>query len=103
MLPRRKRTAAGASLFKAKGANSKLSPVRSIRVGNNKRLVIEPPFVALAYTSIAGTCPSSCEFKENGCSIPEGATKKMAKRLDVAARGFTADQISAELAKKIDR
>lgn len=94
----------GAVLFVQKSADRKLSPVELV-ANTTKRLRPMPraPFCSSTYVSIAATCPESCEFKGSGCYVTEGFTGRAARRLDAAALGLSADDVTALEAEAIHR
>jgi len=49
-----------------------------------KRPKPHPPYCCSTYVSIKGTCPDSCEFKDNGCYIQTGITAPNMRKLDAA-------------------
>ena len=72
-------------------------------VGRNLRpKARRSPFVSTTDVSIAATCRDACPFKGGGCFAEAGFTRFMARRLDAAAEGLTADQVIAEEAQLID-
>jgi hypothetical protein len=101
----RKSSYSGGARFVPKGFNGKLAPVEQ-RLGpnGNKRLIAQPPFVALTDVSIAATCSDQCAFKGAGCYQQTGYfTWKRAVALDTAANGRTADEVVAAEVSLIDR
>lgn len=85
-------------------ANPKLAPQRAVVVPSNGRTRFEPtgPYVASTYVSIAATCPDSCAFKGNGCYASAGASHLTMRRLNDAARGWPALEVTLAEARAID-
>lgn len=85
-------------------SNRKLAPQRQLKFANGwRRNEAIGPYVSSTYVSIAKTCPSSCEFKDNGCYVQAGPTKLAAEALDAAAEGWTALEVIRAEADAIDR
>ncbi len=68
-------------------ANSKLAPValqpyKSATYNGKGRPIPRMPFVTATRASIAGTCRSSCMFKEKGCYERAGFTSRVSTELD---------------------
>ena len=81
--------------IRAASANRKLAPVRSETARSGRtRFVPIGPFVASTFASIRGTCPDSCPFLDGGCFVQAGASHLTMGRLDRAARGMTALQVT---------
>ena len=97
---------ADAVLFIQKSADRKLSPVELVpapTTTRGKRPMPRAPFCSSTYVSIAATCPESCEFKGKGCYVTEGFTGATSRRLDAAALGLSADDVTALEAEAIHR
>lgn len=85
-------------------ANRKLAPQRAVMTSTDRRR-LEPvgPYCASTYVSIAATCPSSCPFKSGGCFAAASSGHLTMRRLDVAADGMTALEVTQVEADTIDR
>lgn len=93
-----------AALFRRESADRKLSPVELVSNTTDRlRPVPLAPFCSSTYVSIAKTCPSSCTFKSDGCYVTEGFTGVAAKRLDLAARNLSGDEVIRQEAALISR
>jgi hypothetical protein len=95
-------SAAGTARFVPASYNRKLAPVERLPTGSRLRPKPRAPFVSTTDVSIAATCSNACPFKGGGCFAEAGFTRFMARKLDAAAEGLTADQVIAEEARLID-
>lgn len=75
----------------------KLAPVgREIYEGpGNRKLRPYPagPVVCATYVSIAATCPDSCAWKDGGCYVQAGFTRRANLLLDERALGLDPDEV----------
>lgn len=85
-------------------ANRKLAPQREVLLDNG-RTRFEPvgPYVSSTYVSIAATCPDSCAFKGAGCFASAGASHLTMRRLNEAAKGWPALEVTLAEARAIDK
>lgn len=91
--------------FKHVSSNRKLSQVKHLRVAGQEKPRIVPPAtgrVSSLYLPVNPTCPAGCPFKNNGCYAQAGNVR-LARRLDEAAAGMSAEQVVRRGADAIDR
>lgn len=101
--PRKYRMNSPVSLQRAT-ANRKLAPQRAVMTSTDRRR-LEPvgPYCASTYVSIAATCPASCPFKSGGCFAAASSGHLTMRRLDAAAVGMSALEVTQVEAETIDR
>lgn len=97
------RISVGAARLRPKSHSRKLSPVHFRPTDKRPRPLPVGPFVSATYVSISATCSNACPFKDKGCYVTAGTTKRLAAQLDAAAHGHTAEEVIAEEANLIDR
>lgn len=79
-------------------ADRKLSPVAMVPYDGPGKRSFRPtpvgPYCSATYASIEATCPSSCRFKQAGCYVRAGFTRRASDQLDDAARGIDAERVA---------
>lgn len=90
--------------FQIKSTNRKLAPVlfEPVPGSRRKRPVAIGPFCCSTYVSIEATCPSHCAFRDNGCYADGVAGYSPTRKLDKAAKGWTASRTTTAEAALID-
>ncbi len=91
--------ALGSARFVPKAHNRKLGPRTTTPGRERPHVVALPPFVAVTYASIEGTCPASCIFLGRGCYAEAGPENFQKPALDP---GVTPFDVIAEEVRLID-